>query len=78
MLVLLKTYHVSSSQGSYIVDGNSEKMFASCQIPSCTKYKHTFNNSTAERLITVCSFERSHLKQLEYVSMDHIVTHTIF
>ena len=42
------------------------------------KCNHTFNNSIVERLMTVCSFEMLHSKQLEYVTKDHMTTHIIF
>ena len=78
MFALLKTYHMSSYQGLYIVvDGNSRKIFASCQMPSCIEHKYAFNNSIAERLITICSFERFHLKQIEYITKNHIAMHIL-
>ena len=78
MLVLLQTYHVSSSQGFYaIVDGNSGRIFALRLMPSCIKYKYTFNNSTAERVITVCCYKRSYPKQLEYITKGYIVIYKL-
>ena len=34
---------------------------------STRKHKNIFDNSIAKSLITVCFFERSHPKQLEYI-----------
>ena len=40
-------------------------------------YKRTFNNSIAERLITVCSFKRFYSKQLEYITKDILAGITV-
>ena len=53
---------------------NADQGHVMIQLINNVKHKgtYTFNNSTAERIISVCSYERFHSKQLENITKDHI------